>query len=203
LSNRRSLPQTSSNKPRSKFYKFKDLIAAKKAEIEDHNSFFGQLGDYINGSKDLITDTPDWAKDELKSSAIAELASNGSTEGGLAGMGTAATVTAGYGAFFVASEIVVSNATDQHNARSTQLANLQNWDLPFARAEQDIAERNLKIADLNKQIVDAALQHLAEYTENFILQPELLDTDGWALSSYFATNSGVRNQNCMAYRESA
>ncbi|OCK73953.1 carbohydrate-binding module family 12 protein [Lepidopterella palustris CBS 459.81] len=155
----------------------KQAIAAKQAEIDDHDSFFGQLGDYVKGMVGLVKDTPDWIQKPLGSSIEAEFKGASDAAGGLAGMGTAATVTAGYGAFFAAAEITVSSAADAQNARSAQLLNLQNQDLVSALAQRDIAQRNATIADLNKQIADADVSFVKTLLN--MQQGQLLNKEFW------------------------
>ena len=137
-----------------------EAITDLQQEIEDHDSFFGQFSDWFTGFKDLVSDSFDWANEESGSIATAMTAeqsssASASSQGGLAMMGTGASVVAGYGAFFVATEIVGSNLADAANKRTERLNNLKYRELPSALAQKDIAQRNVTIADLNKQIIDA------------------------------------------------
>ncbi|KAE9382216.1 hypothetical protein N431DRAFT_476858 [Stipitochalara longipes BDJ] len=130
-------------------------ITAQEGVIADHDSFWGQLGDYFNGLSSIVSKSGP-LKGAAASTAATE--SNASTAA-LAGAGTGALVTAGIGAWFVASYLTLSSMATAQDGRQKQLANLETQNLPFAQAGVDVATRSQTIALLQSQVasVDAQL----------------------------------------------
>ncbi|KAL5371407.1 hypothetical protein DPSP01_014279 [Paraphaeosphaeria sporulosa] len=151
------------------------VVAAKKSEIENHDSFSGQLGDYITGMKDIVNVFPDDTKSAVATSVAVEAGDSSASTAGLLGLGTAASVFAGMGAFWVASYITLTSMNTAQDARKGELATLESQNLPAAQAQLDIAQRSLQIAKLNQAIAAAdadMANNLAYFTENRFLNAE-------------------------------
>jgi hypothetical protein len=131
-------------------------IAAAQQQIADHDSFFGQFSDYVDGMGKTIKGMVDFGKGAA--SAADFVGVKGDMNAFLA-VNQAAVPLEGIAAFGVVSYITLSSMADAQNQRQQQLTNLQRQNLPAAQLQSDIANRSLTIASLNKQIaaVDAQL----------------------------------------------
>jgi len=195
-----------------------DQIKKAQKDIDDHDSFFGQLGDFVKGIKDIATSGKDVG--ELASSgssaadklSLSEALGTGNTSleispavaGGLSVLGI-------YGAAFAASYMTLSSMADAANQRQEQLQNLQNQNLASANAQLDIAQRQVTIADLQRQIAQADAD-LARDLLAFA-QERYLSIEFWsylaalfqrAMRRYlqFGARAGWLAQRALAYEQS-
>ncbi|MCJ1243563.1 hypothetical protein MMC30_000760 [Trapelia coarctata] len=133
----------------------KAAIDAIQQEINDHDSFFGQLGDYVKGLKSIVGDLPSDEMKDVKASFLHEAGWSTANTSGALGLGAGASVVAGFGAFYVASYITFSSMADAQNSRQAELSTLKTRNLPAAEAQLDIAKRSVVVAGLNQQIAAA------------------------------------------------
>jgi Tc toxin complex TcA C-terminal TcB-binding domain len=133
-------------------------ITSVQNDIANHDSFFGQLGDFIGGMAKIATGLPSWFTSPVGASTAAEAGFSSSDTAGLLGLGAGASVMAGFVAFGVAGYMTMSSMADAQNQRAGQLATLQNQTLPSAQAQLDIAQRSASIANLQQQIAQADAQ---------------------------------------------
>ena len=130
-------------------------IAALQQQIDDHDSFFGQLGDYVDGLKGIVGKLPNFFSSGVGSAAATEAGFASTDTPGFLGLGASASLTAGFGAFYVASYITLSSMADAQNSRGDTLATMKTQALPAAEAQLDIAKRSVVVAGLNQQIAAA------------------------------------------------
>jgi hypothetical protein len=140
-------------------------IAQLEKQIADHDSFFGQLGDYLSGMASDVKGAGS-VLSETKSAGTAL----GADTSGLALSGGAG-VMAGFGAFAVFSYVTMSSMAEAADLRDKQLSNLGN-NLASANAQLDIAQRNSTIAGLMQQVAqsdaDLATSLLAFAQERYL-----------------------------------
>ncbi len=161
-------------------------IAAKAAEIADHDSFFGQWSDFISGAsktatsvfKDLKSTPAGDVAGQITSGVKAELGYSSASSAGLLGLGTAASVLAGYGLFVYVGYTTLSSMASAAEARQAQLEQLQNVTLPLAEANVTAREREVTITRLQANIAAADIQ-LAQDLLSFNEQ-RLLNSEFWA-----------------------
>ena len=150
-------------------------IAGKESEIADHDSFWTQLGDYINGMKSIVDAVPKDTQSAVGTSIAMEAGDASTTTSGLLGIGTSISIMAGIGAFWVASYFTLDSMKTAQDGRQGQLTALKTQNLHAAEAELDIAQRTSQIAVLNQEIAraDADLaQSLAYFTHTRFLNAE-------------------------------
>ncbi|MEU5884069.1 hypothetical protein [Spirillospora sp. NPDC047279] len=188
----------------------KQQIEKAKADIANHNSFFGQVGDYFNGMKKIVSDLPGWATGPTGSSVAHEAGFSDKVSSGLLGMGSAATTVTGMGAFFVASYITMSSMAGAANKRRDQLTDLQKTVLPTAQAQLDVAERSAALAGLQRQIAEVDARLAADLLE--FAQERFLNVEFWSymtsllqriLRRYLdlATRTAWLAQRALAYEQ--
>jgi hypothetical protein len=143
-------------------------IAAKQAEIDDHDRFFGQWGDYISGIKDSIEGVIPSA-DKVVAAAGGGGASQGqfaaalgkSFSGGTGaeslGVGLAPMV--GFGVFAYVSYSSMSAMETAYAKRDADLKTLREVALPAAKAQVRLKERDVAIAGYELQIAQADLEY--------------------------------------------
>jgi Tc toxin complex TcA C-terminal TcB-binding domain len=124
-------------------------IAAKEAEIAEHDSLFGQFKDYVSGLKKTADDLKD-AK--LDYGAMWASMQSGS---GAAGMG-------GYGLFIYASYSSASAMADAANCRAADLKTLRYEVLPAAKEQVAVRNREVAIATLQGEVAGADAELAAE-----------------------------------------
>jgi hypothetical protein len=125
-------------------------IAAKNREIEDHDSFGGQVSDYFKGMKSIVDFFHDDTKSAVGTSILVEAGDTTVSTGGLLGLGTTTSIFAGIGAFWVASYITLQSMSSAQEGRMSERTALETQNLPAAQAQLDIAQRALQIATLNQ-----------------------------------------------------
>lgn len=125
-------------------------INSLQQQINDHDSFGTQLEDYIGGLVSSIGKLPGWFTSGVQSGGQAAL--QGQEVSGLLGLGTGASILAGFGAFAVASYMTLSSMAAAQSQREGQLSALESQNLPSAQAQLDISQRSVTIATLNGQI---------------------------------------------------
>jgi len=134
-------------------------IAAKKAEIAEHDEFWTQLGDFVSGFKDTITGIPGF--DSVKDSAMVGVglssASGGASGASAAtsGLAVAAAPMAAYGMFVYAGITTLVSMNDARNQRVAELNALEDKALPMAKANLAARQSEVAIANLQKQIAEA------------------------------------------------
>jgi hypothetical protein len=188
----------------------KQQMEKVKNEIEDHNSFFGQVGDYFTGMTKIVSDLPGWAAKPTAASVAHEAGFTDKVSSGLLGMGSAATTVTGMGAFFVASYITMSSMEKAANNRRDQLTDLRTKALPTAEAQLDIANRSAALAGLQRQIADVDARLATELLE--FAQERFLNVEFWSymtallqriLRRYLdmATRTAWLAQQALAYEQ--
>lgn len=196
-----------------------DQIKKAQKDIDDHDSFFGQVGDFVKGIGDLAKGAKDAA--ELGSSASSTSSTlnlsgalgldsvsvdmSPAVAGGLSVLGV-------YGAAFTASYITLSSMADAANQRQQQLQTLQHQNLVAANAQLDIANQQVTIAGLQQQIAeaDASLaQSLLAYAEERYLNIEFWSYMAAlferAMRRYldFGARAGWLAERALAYEQGA
>ncbi|MFD0688786.1 Tc toxin subunit A-related protein [Actinomadura fibrosa] len=188
----------------------KQQIEKVKSEIENHNSLFGQVGDYLNGMKKIVTGLPGAATGPTQSSVAYEAGFSDKVTSGLLGMGSAATTVTGMGAFFVASYITMSSMAAAANGRRNQLTDLQTKVLPAAEAQLDIAQRSAALAGLQRQVAEVDARLATDLLE--FAQQRFLNVEFWSsmttllqriLRRYLdmATRTAWLAQQALAYEQ--
>jgi hypothetical protein len=160
-------------------------IAKAQKDIDDHDSFFGQLGDYISGLGSIAKGAKDAGdayqagKGVLDNSSVSEAAGfYGSDSTNALAIGGGATILGAYAAFAVASYVTLSSMADAANQRTQQLQALQNQNLVSANAQLDIARHQVTIAQLARQIAQAD----ADLATNLLIfaQERYLSIEFWS-----------------------
>lgn len=194
-----------------------DQIAKAKKDIEDHDSLFGQFGDYLSGmikiakgAKD-VGDAASAGKSALDNPAISEaLGLSGDGSGAALAIPGGATIVGAYGAFFAASYITLSGMSDAATQRDKTLQNLIGQNLVAANAQLDIAKHQVTIAQLQQQISQADAD-LAASLLNFA-QERFLNIEFWthmaqlfqrAMRRYvdYGARAGWLAQRALSYEE--
>jgi hypothetical protein len=186
-------------------------IAAVQQQIADHNSFWGQVGDYMSGMVGQVKGMLDFTNAAAPTvGAVAGISTEDVTAFSAANAG--ALGLAGFGAFAVVSYMTMSSMEEAGNQRATQLANLQGQALPAAQAQLDIAKRSSAIADLNKQIAEVDAQ-LAIQLLSFA-QERYLTSEFWSYMASLmqrlmrqfvdlATRMGWLAERALAYEQNS
>ncbi len=119
-------------------------IAAKKSEIEDHDGFWNELGDFLGGMTGAI-------------GGLAGLASGSSTSSSsaLGLLGTGGGVLSAYGAFVQAGYTSLTSMGESQNERRQQLRALREQVLPMAKEQVQAKQREVTIAQLQQQAAGA------------------------------------------------
>ncbi|HEX9036507.1 MAG TPA: hypothetical protein VF808_05900 [Ktedonobacterales bacterium] len=161
-------------------------IEAKKKEIEDHDSFWGQVSDFASGFKDALSSIG--GADKLSSAYSGATDSGGdaaaasaSDAGGDTALVAGGSVLLGYGVFIYASYMSMSGMADAANQRRADLDALENTTLPAAQDVVKLKQRDLEIENLQAQVIqsDADLAHdLIRFQAARALSP-----DFWARSA--------------------
>jgi hypothetical protein len=153
-------------------------IAAKQKEIADHDSFFGQLGDFGSGIVKTFTGLPSGVTSGIASGFEAELVGGDATSAGLLGLGAGASIMAGFGLFWYAGYTSMSGMEAASNGRATQLHRLQDVTLALAEGGVVSRQHEVTIANLQASIASAdislAQDLLAFHTAR------LLNSEFWA-----------------------
>lgn len=89
-------------------------INVNRAKIDNIDSFFGELSDYIDGLIKIWKGVPADTQSTLVNSAATEAGIQGHATGSSLGIGASATVTAGFVASFVVSYITMSGMADEN-----------------------------------------------------------------------------------------
>jgi receptor-binding and translocation channel-forming TcA subunit of Tc toxin len=196
-----------------------DQIKKAQKDIDDHDSFFGQVGDFVKGIGDLAKGGKDAADlGSSASSASSSLNLSGAlgldsvsvdmspaVAGGLSVLGV-------YGAAFTVSYITLSSMADAANQRQQQLQTLKNQNLVAADAQLDIANQQVTIAGIQQQIAqaDASLaQSLLAYADERYLNIEFWSYMAAlfkrAMRRYldFGARAGWLAERALAYEQGA
>jgi len=161
-------------------------IGAKQKEIADADSFFGQAKDFFGGMKDSLSGL---AKDFAASSGEGGVASSsaggfgGSSGGGEATLGGAG-ILAGYAAFAYYGYTTMTGMADAANRRTGELSALRTVTLPAAQAQVRLKQRDVTIANFQRDIAAADLD-LARTLRRF-QQDRFLNVDLWNKLASFA-----------------
>ncbi len=132
-----------------------DLIAAKRKEIEDHDSFLGQLGDFIGNIKDMALGLPEDTKSATAAGYMSEVTGKELVGTGMLGAGASGSIMAGFGIATVVSVISLNSMTNEANGRRAALNALTQQTLPMAQAQLDSRQREQVIVALQNQIAQA------------------------------------------------
>lgn len=147
-------------------------IAAKEKEIEDSESFFSQLGDFIGGMVKTFTSLPGDTQSAVKAGFVSEVTGKELVGEGMLGLGAGASIMAGFAIFGVAGYMSMSSMADAANSRAGQLSALREKALPLAQGLVTAKEREVKIANYQQQIAQADLDlahDLIQFEENRFL----------------------------------
>jgi Tc toxin complex TcA C-terminal TcB-binding domain len=150
------------------------LITGKEQEIADHDSFFGQLSDYISGVISAVSPVPQ-AYDSYTKVFVGSDYKALIEESGLSGAGV---IMAGYGAFIYASTVSLSSMAAAQNQRQDDLSTLLQRTLPAAQAQLDSKQRELSIAALAGAAAQADAQLAAQLL--FFQHDRVLNLEFWA-----------------------
>jgi hypothetical protein len=161
-------------------------IDAKRSEIADHDSFFGQWEDFIGGASETVKSTLKGMEktpfgdigDQITSGIKAEMGFSGASSAGLLGLGTGASVLAGYALFVYVGYSTLSSMVDAQNTRAAELERLQTVTMPLAQGNVSAREHEVTITKLQATIA-AADTELAQNLIAFNTQ-RLLNTEFWA-----------------------
>ncbi|MCV7401166.1 peptidoglycan-binding protein [Mycobacterium fragae] len=161
-------------------------IDAKKAEIANHDSFFGQWSDFISGAASTVTSVFKTAKGsptgdvsgQITSGIAAEMGSGSADSAGLLGLGAGASVLAGYGLFLYVGYSTLSSMASADMTRTSELKRLQEVTMPLAQGNVTAREREVVIAQLQETVAGADIE-LARGLISFNEQ-RLLNTEFWA-----------------------
>jgi len=148
-------------------------IAAKQKEIADKDSFFSQAKDFYTGMKDTFTGMM-----KAGNTATAE-----GSEQSLDGAGGAGIIGA-YAAFAYYGYTTMSSMADASNKRIGELKSLVDGALPAAQAQVKLKQRDVTIANLQKNIADAD-RELAATLMRF-QKDRFLNVDLWNKLAIFA-----------------
>lgn len=151
----------------------KDAIAAKRAEIGDHNSICDQVTDFFSGIKDFFTGVPDKAKDYVKSDYSAAFGFDKAAAGATAGLG----VVGGMGLFAIGAGVTLSGMADSANRRVGELEKLEKQQLPLALVGLDARKRELSIAQMQKAVATLEVMTAQEVLRHSLLKT--LNADMW------------------------
>jgi hypothetical protein len=145
----------------------KAQIAAKQKEIKDSESFFSQLGDFFSGMKDAAKGLGESAIGSMKGDGEAAggsidygamykvISSKGGTSASAAGLTGSMAIMAGYGAFVYAGVTSMQSMEAAGNKRQGELKALQEVALPAAEKMVELKQREVKIAELHRNIAQA------------------------------------------------
>jgi tetratricopeptide (TPR) repeat protein len=139
-------------------------IAAKRKEIEDSQSLFSQLGDFVGGMVDFAKGAVQGGGDAVKGAESMGLVSKEALSAAgkqlgqeaLLGVGWGgAAVVGGYAAFAVLGYMSMSSMAEASNRRDEELRTLQNKALPLAQGLVEAKQRDVQIAKYQKEIAQA------------------------------------------------
>ena len=146
----------------------KAQIAAKQKEIKDSESFFSQLGDFFSGMKDSVKGLGESALGSMKEgnegaagdsvdwgAMYKVISAKGGTGASAAGLAGSMAVAAGFGAFIYAGVTSMSSLEAAGNKRMAELKHLQDVALPSAEKMVHLKQREVKIAELHRNIAQA------------------------------------------------
>lgn len=153
--------------------KVKDAIAAKRAEIADHSSICGQIGDWFSGITSFFGKVPDKVGSYMKSDASAAIGLSAGAADATAGLG----IVGGMAAWGIGNAVTLSGMADEANGRVAALKNLEEQDLFAVSAALDARKRELAIAQGQKIIAQLEAQTAEEVYRYSALQ--FLDHDLW------------------------
>ncbi|KAF2501331.1 hypothetical protein BU16DRAFT_196190 [Lophium mytilinum] len=150
-------------------------IAARKKEIEDHDSFGGQVGDFFKGFVGALGKMGSSALGGAGGAVKAEMGMGSMSDGGLMGLGAGASIMAGYAAFVYAGYMSMSSMSDAANDRTAQLEALKTKALPMAQKQVELSKRGVSIAQLNRSIAQSEVslaQSLLDFADQRFLNSE-------------------------------
>lgn len=162
-------------------------IEDKKKEIDDHDSFWGQVSDFASGFVDTFTshkpdvnwDTPTDATGASTSEATANAAEQSGWVDAQQSSALAAggSIMLGYAAFYYASYKSLSGMADAANQRRSDLDTLRDKTLPAAQEEVVVKQRGLDVVHLQGALIqsDVDFAHdIIEYQRTRALSIEFL-----------------------------
>lgn len=151
-----------------------DLITKKNKEINDHNSFCGQLSDFVGGIFSTVSKAPKGLTDYVGQDVSAAYSGGEASSSAWAGLGaTGAIIGAG-----ILMGVTLSSMADQANARTSDLNDLQNVQLTSANANLDAKLHEFAIAQLQQIIASLQAQATQEVYRFGLLRT--LNAETWA-----------------------
>jgi hypothetical protein len=172
-------------------------IEAKRQEIEDGESLFGQLTDFIGGMKNTIAGLAGpigsiiqgKGKDakELELGDMAKVIAAGMKDGikgAQAAAGPMGALSLGIGAFAIAGYSGIQSLVDKANKRQGEFEHLLNVALPAAEAAVKLRERQVAITRFEQEIASADV----EYADTLVRfqRDRFLNTGLWQNLANFA-----------------
>ncbi len=147
-------------------------IQAKKDEIAEHDSLFGQIGDAIKGATSMVKGIPDDTKSAVGAPVVSAFTGKEMVGQGMLGLGAAGSMMTGFGIFAVVGYVTLSGMADAANQRSADLHTLMDKALPAAEAAVVARQHGVTITRYQKQIAQADVdlaQTLLAFEQNRLL----------------------------------
>ena len=153
-------------------------ISAKKKEIDDHDSLGGQFGDLIEGMTSIIGKIPGGVTDKVGTGVAVGSGISSSEAAGMSVAAGGAVVLGAMAAVIVLGVMTLDNMADAQLSRHQQLAALKDKALPLAKQGVQAKQREVTIAQYQKQIAAADME-LAKSLIQF-QQSRFLNENLWA-----------------------
>jgi hypothetical protein len=130
-------------------------IQAKKDEIAEADSLFGQVGEAFKSIKGMIGDLDEDTKSAVSAAVKSEVTGEALVGKGMLGLGAPASIMAGFGIFVAVGTITLNNMAKAANQRLADLRTLTDKALPAAEAVVAAREHGVNITRLQRQIAQA------------------------------------------------
>jgi Tc toxin complex TcA C-terminal TcB-binding domain len=170
-----AIAQVGVDKAQAQVKAVQDQIAAKQKEIADEDSFFSQAKDFFGGMKDSIKSLVPMVEKVAAGDGAASIASGsdilgiigqgasggagGAENAAVATLGSGAGLAVGFGVFAYAGYTSMQSMADAYAKRADDLSSLQNVALPAAQAQLRLKQRDVSIAQYQKQAAQADLDY--------------------------------------------
>ncbi|MCB0567471.1 MAG: hypothetical protein H6573_32410 [Lewinellaceae bacterium] len=148
-------------------------IADKKGEIQDHNSFCGQVKDFFGGMKDFLGAMPDFVTKPIGEDYKVAFGLSKATSGATVGLG----VVGGMALFGIGAMVTMKGMADAADQRMAELRQLENSAQPMVDAQLDARRQDLAIAQLQKAV--AELEALTTQEILRFTKLKFLNIDTW------------------------
>jgi hypothetical protein len=195
-----AIAQAGVDKAQAQVKAVQDQITAKQKEIADEDSFFSQVKDFFGGVKDSIKSLVPMVEKVAAGDGAASAASGsdllgiigqgasggagGAENAAAATLGSGAGLAVGFGVFAYAGYTSMQSMADAYAKRADDLNSLQNVALPAAQAQLRLKQRDVSIAQFQKQAAQADLDYANQLWR--FQQDRFLNTEFWNRLSKFA-----------------